>query len=259
MKLQFLGVGSQYSSHDLYHSNILITATSGHRLLIDCGTDAHFSLAERHIEPADIDAVYISHLHSDHVGGLERLALTRYFDKGKNPRPKLFGEVQMLDRLWQHTLKGGLECIGSRLMTLNDYFDCRPISENGSFIWEDARFELIKMPHISGPACRLFSYGLRIVPQGKDNNAIFFSSDSVFQPETLNDIAPRVALIFHDCETAQAHSQVHAHYDELKTLPENIKQKTWLYHYQPNPTYEPVHDGFRGFVIKGQEFTLIGD
>ena len=83
MKLQFLGVGSQFSGHDQYHSNMVITARSGKRMLIDCGSDVKFSLAECGLLPTDLDAVYISHLHADHIGGMEWLALSTLFQPGR--------------------------------------------------------------------------------------------------------------------------------------------------------------------------------
>ena len=83
MKLTFLGVGSHSATQQLYHSNMLLTADSGAGLLIDCGGDIRFSLAEQGIQAKELgralDAVYISHLHSDHIGGLEWLAFTCYF------------------------------------------------------------------------------------------------------------------------------------------------------------------------------------
>ena len=99
MKIRFIGVGSQFSGHDLYQSNMVITASSGKRLLIDCGGDARFSLAECGLRPQDLDAVYISHLHADHIGGMEWLALSTYF--AQEPRRlQLFGEQHLLELLW---------------------------------------------------------------------------------------------------------------------------------------------------------------
>jgi hypothetical protein len=61
-------------------------------------------------------------------------------------------------------------------------------------------------------------------------------------------------IIFHDCETASVKSGVHAHYTELLTLSETIRNKIWLYHYNPGALPDAKKDGFRGFVKKGQCF-----
>jgi hypothetical protein len=54
-------------------------------------------------------------------------------------------------------------------------------------------------------------------------------------------------------------SNIHAHYEDLCTLPVNAKQKMWLYHYQPHPHYKPGADSFKGFIKKGQEFDFTNE
>ena len=257
MKIRFIGVGTQFSSHDQYHSNMVITARTGKRMLVDCGGDARFSLAESGICPTDLDAVYVSHLHSDHIGGLEWLALSTYF-RQEAKRLKLFGEENLLGDLWNTSLKGGLECIGRKRMQLIDYFDCCPLKEGTPFHWEGIGFDMVKMLHIAGDACSHHSYGLLIETTGGEKNVVFITTDTLFQPELLDGISKQVDLIFHDCETTAGRTAVHAHYDQLCTLTASVKQKIWLYHYQPNPDYRPHEDGFQGFVAKGQEFSFPG-
>ncbi len=255
MKVQFLGVGSQFSSHEQYHSNMVITAPSGKRMLIDCGGDAKFSLAESGLRATDLDAVYISHLHSDHIGGMEWLALSTYFSP-ENKRLQLFCAEQLQDKLWNNSLKGGLECLGERCMQLADYFDCHPLQDNGAFAWQGLQFKLVKMPHVGGECCSSFSYGLLVEQTAQKDQVFFISTDTLFQPELLEKLAGQVAAIFHDCETTRLKTTVHAHYDQLCTLPASVKDKIWLYHYQPGSGYRPLDDGFRGFVVKGQEFSF---
>ena len=254
MKVQFLGVGDQFSAHDQYHSNMVITAGSGAKMLVDCGSDVKYSLMECKINPTEIDAVYISHLHADHVGGLEWLALKTYFG-GENKRLKLFCEEKLQSDLWHNSLKGGLECIGIKCMELSDYFDCYPLTEGGGFDWQGIQFELVKMPHVMGGGCNMYSYGLLAGTADKENS-LFISTDTQFQPGLIENIAERAALIFHDCETSAVKSTVHAHYEQLLTLPASVKNKIWLYHYQRDSKYCPHQDGFLGFVLKGQEFTF---
>jgi ribonuclease BN (tRNA processing enzyme) len=112
------------------------------------------------------------------------------------------------------------------------------------------------MLHIAGEQCRLYSYGLLVGAGTASGTSIFISTDAVFQPELLNRISRKADLIFHDCETSAYKTDVHAHYDQLCTLPATARQKMWLYHYQANPTYTPREDGFQGFVVKGQEFSF---
>ncbi|MGR3220082.1 MAG: MBL fold metallo-hydrolase, partial [Candidatus Anammoxibacter sp.] len=106
MKLTFLGAGSAFTTPEYYQSNMLISAKSGKNLLIDCGTDVRFSLNDCGINNGNvaekIDAVYISHLHADHIGGMEWLAFCTFFCKQPN-RLKLFIEKSILNRIWEHS------------------------------------------------------------------------------------------------------------------------------------------------------------
>lgn len=255
MKIRFIGVGSQFSGQGLYQSNIVITAASGKRLLVDCGSDARFSLSEYGMQPHDLDAVYISHLHGDHIGGMEWLALSTYF--AREPRRlTLFGEKNLLGRLWNNSLRGGLECLRMKSTTLTDYFDCQALTEATPFHWEEIKFKMVKMQHIVGTDCNHHSYGLLIDSAALGGRSVFISTDAIFQPELLQEVAATSGLIFHDCETISYKTGVHAHYDELCTLPAAIKEKIWLYHYQANPDYLPHVDGFQGFIANGQEFSF---
>jgi hypothetical protein len=84
----------------------------------------------------------------------------------------------------------------------------------------------------------------------------------MFQPMRVMSEYDNSDIIFQDCETydwqtGKSKSGVHAHYRELLTLPEEIRSKMWLYHYQDaRPLPDAKADGFAGFVEQGQVFEL---
>ena len=257
MKIKFLGVGSAFTSAEYYHSNMLVETSGGKRMLFDCGSDIRFSLGECGIAARDlcrgIDAVYISHLHGDHIGGMEWMALNMYFAE-KPRKPELIMEGALMEEMWESSLKGGLGCIRGKVMELSDYFSCRPEREGSPFVWEGLSCAMVRLPHVAGETRNIFSFGL--VLEEAPGRSAFISSDTRFEPELLSAIGERTAAIFHDCETCVPQTGVHAHYDQLKTLPSWLREKMWLYHYQPYPKQDPVKDGFKGFVAKGGEFVF---
>lgn len=251
MKLIFLGTGSAFTVGDgNYQSNMVLENDQKERLLIDCGSDARHSLFEQGLVYQDINSVYISHLHADHVGGLEWLSLTSHFDESCR-KPVLFISSDQVEDLWNKVLQGGLENMQDEKTSLSTFFDVHPVRRD--FTWSGITFQLIPTFHIHFGDKQIPSYGLQFEIHGK---LIFITTDTQFTPEHFQNIYKRASLIFHDCEIAQDKTGVHAHYDDLKTLDPAIKKKMWLYHYNPGPLPDARADGFAGFVVKGQSFDL---
>ena len=252
MQLIFIGSGSAFTvDRHNYHSNILLIPTHGNRkLLIDCGTDARRALDALEYTYADISDVYVSHLHSDHAGGLEWLGFTRKFDE-QCIKPHLYIADTLCDDLWHKVLSGGMQSLEGERATLSSYFTVHRIKGEQSFIWEDIVFSLVKTQHVFDGTTEVPSFGLFF---RLHNHHIFITTDTRFTPYRFADHYEKADLIFHDCETLSRKSGVHAHYEELKTLDPTIKQKMWLYHYGTPPLPDAVADGFKGFVAKGQTF-----
>lgn len=75
MRFASLGSGSR--------GNALVVEAAGTRLLVDCGFGPRIlakRLARLGLAPAEIDAVVVTHEHSDHVGGLAACAAAYRFD-----------------------------------------------------------------------------------------------------------------------------------------------------------------------------------
>lgn len=251
MKIIFIGSGSAFTvGANNYHSNMLIENDQGERLLLDCGSDARLALYEVGVSHKDIHSVYISHLHADHVGGLEWLGFTTKFDpQGK--KPHLYVSEKLLPDLWNKVLSGGLSSLQIEEATLSSFFHVHTVKDNNTFVWKKIKFQLVQTIHVISGFTLNPSFGVMFTANGL---TVFFTSDTQFCPNQLRDFYGMADIIFHDCETTSVKSTVHAHYDELVTLPEEIKKKMWLYHYNPGPLPNAVADGFLGFVKKGQCF-----
>ncbi len=248
MDIMALGVGSAFSMIN-FQTNLMVTSHNDKRLLIDAGTDIRFSLKTADLTYKDIDAVYISHLHADHVGGLEYLAFCSFFDPNKE-KIKLYGNYNVISAAWNNVLSGGLSSIQNRVMSLEDYFEVESINNNCNFLWEDILFTPIQTVHIMNGYSIVPSYGLMISDQDKDRT-IFVTTDTQFNPEQIKDFYRTADYIIQDCETMYK-SGVHAHYDQLATLSPGIKKKMILIHYNDNVDDDfrkrAIDDGFMGFA-----------
>ncbi|MBD3856147.1 MAG: MBL fold metallo-hydrolase [Acidobacteria bacterium] len=161
MKLMFSGCGGAFALSDQFQTNAVVMADDGSRMLLDCGSYAPLALHEQGVMVEHIKALYISHLHADHVGGVEWLALKTYFNP-KIERPKLFCDYQLMQDMWDKTLRGGLETLEGKVATLESYFDCHPVHQNKSFMWKDVKFTPVQTIHVLSGYRIMHSFGLII-------------------------------------------------------------------------------------------------
>jgi ribonuclease BN (tRNA processing enzyme) len=253
MQLLFLGSGSAHTvGADNFQSNMMLIADSGRRLLIDCGSDIRWSLARQGLSHLDITDIYVSHLHADHIGGLEYVGFQTKFDQ-RCQRPRLFVEASLASPLWNRSLRGGMGIISDAETQLETFFDVCRVAENKPFDWEGIRLEPIATIHVFSPRATVHSYGLLIEC---NSHRTFLTTDTQFTPGRLADCYSSADLIFHDCETGPTRTGVHPHYEDLVQLPDAVRGKTWLYGYPPGPLPNAPAAGFLGFVRAGQTFGL---
>ena len=248
-ELLFLGSGSAFTM-DNFQSNAIIKFSSGKRLLIDCGTDIRRALFDKNLTYKDIDAVYISHLHSDHVGGLEWLGFCSYFDPNCK-KPSLYIHDSLVDELWSTSLSGGMSSLEGVKARLDTYFEVHSIPKNKTFEFSDVVFQPVQVVHIVSEFSVEPAFGLMF---NLNNTNIFFTSDAQYSPSQIQVFYNKADIIYQDCETSPFKSGVHANFADLRHLDAKIKNKMWLYHYQDNFLPDALSEGFKGFVLKGQSF-----
>lgn len=259
LDIHFLGVGSAFAQEH-YQTSILITKRKTH-VLVDFGMDGPRALKEAGLTMADILNFLPTHSHSDHVGGVETLALfNRYVAQRHMGKIKLnciiTPEYQRI--LWDYTLRGGLEWNeeqpdGRRRLSFGDFFNIITPRWKTSMPREihtvkvgDLHLELFRTNHIPEQApnweASFVSYGLLI------DGRVFYSSDSQFDEDLIKYYAGRFAgsyIVtpehwFHDVQFFPG--AVHAPLVDLMSLGSSVKEKMTLMHYSDTWKKEDISE-----------------
>ncbi|MBN8726791.1 MAG: MBL fold metallo-hydrolase [Xanthomonadales bacterium] len=212
--LRFLGVGGAQSP-ELGSAAGVLELDGLPRLMIDCGAEALSAYLDHYGAPPP--AIYITHTHMDHVGGLERLFYRAWFD------PELRGTI----RIYAHAAL--IPFLQSRVA---DYPGV--LAEGGTDFWEAFRliplsrgfwsdglwFDVFPTRHHAP----MTSFGLAL------RGSFAWTGDTRPIPEMLSVHAANGELVAHDCGLTGNPS--HTGLDDLeREYPAELRQRLVLYHY----------------------------
>ena len=219
MRIQVLGVGGAFSP-ELGNSSIIIW-DKNKGFLIDCGYTVYPIIKEKNLIDK-IDKVFITHRHGDHAGSLDTFLYHKRFIY--NQKVEFFGVTEHLEYLKQ--IDPGFD------KDFDQYF----VDSKSKGITS------IPVNHSEGvPSEAFYNYG------------ILFSGDtreSLLETPQASD----AKIIFHEVSFNKVN--VHTSFEELARASDDIKKKTWLYHYgiQDEALYTAKvrQFGFAGFLKKDQ-------
>ncbi|MBI5017667.1 MAG: MBL fold metallo-hydrolase [Deltaproteobacteria bacterium] len=248
MEILPLGVGDAFAK-TLFQTNFLVRPADGEPFLLDCGQTASRAMARLALDPRLAGRVVLSHLHADHIGGLEELGFTGRFRWGQ--RPVLWVPRSVLPFLWDHALMAGM---GQRLRApdgqffeadLDTYFEVRPVVPAEPFAMGSVEVTAFPTPHTAGRP----SVGYRLEDRAT-GGAVLLTCDSRFHRRNLERWGDGARAVFHDCQLVSNGSHIHTTLDELLTLEPGWQERIHLVHYADE---WPVWEGRTGLMRFAKE------
>ena len=218
-----LGVGDAFS--DRHHGSSFLLSEAGFILAVDCPADYRKALQDasaaggRQFSAEDIGHMLITHIHGDHMNGLEGLALYKQRFEKKRLRLALTPEVRAV--IWDQRLAAGIgqrwDNGSIRTLGFNDFFEHLPLDWNKENEIGPFRIRLRRTNHLVPTSALLVQAGGR---------SFGYSCDTTFDPELIAFLEP-ADLIFHEAGAGGPHTT----YAELAGLPESLRRKMRIIHY----------------------------
>jgi ribonuclease BN (tRNA processing enzyme) len=239
--LRFLGVGNSHAI-TLGSSSAVVEWGDDPWLLIDCGPDTvagYLGIYGR--LPA---AIFITHPHLDHIGGLESLFYRLATRGAGGVPPRLYIPVPLLQIL-QRRLADYPNLLAEGGCNFWDVFQLVPVSER--FWHREMLFSVFPVRHHE----YLGAFGLAL--EGR----FLYTGDTRPVPETLNRFASRGERIFHDCGTTPNPSHTCVQDIRREYKPEQWRRMIF-YHYESEAAGRLIEkQGYR-VARRGERFDLSG-
>lgn len=212
--LRFLGVGNSQSVQ-LGSASAVIERDGQPLLMIDCGQEALSAYLARYDAPPQ--ALFITHVHMDHVAGLERLFYGTFFDPARRGKVKLYVPATVVPFL-HNRLADYPGVIAEGGANWWDGFQLVPVTRG--FWHEGLWFDVFPVRHHLPET----AYGLRLP------GSMLWTGDTRPIPEMLARFASSGELIAHDC--ALRGNPSHSGIDDLeREYPADLLARCVLYHY----------------------------
>lgn len=213
--LRFLGVGNSQAASVLGSACAVIEADGAPLLMIDCGHEALSAFSEQYGSLPQ--AVFITHLHMDHIGGLERLFFAAYFNPALRGKVRLYVPAKLLPHM-QSRLADYPGALAEGGANWWDAFQLIPLSQG--FWHAGLYFDVFPVRHHLPDS----AYGLRLP------GSFIYTGDTRPIPEQLALYPDPAELIAHDC--ALQGNPSHTGLDDVRReYPAALWPRLRLYHY----------------------------
>jgi len=216
LQLRFLGVGNA-AAHELGNASAVLEDAAGEPLLlIDCGPTVLPAYQARY--GGLPGAIFITHTHLDHSGGLENLFYRLACEYPQLPPPRLYLPAAIIQRLQQQLAEDPFK-LAEGGMNFWDRFQVIPVGEQ--FWHAGLSFDVFAVNHHGYRA----AWGIGL------ERYFVFTGDTRPIPEVLTQFAGRGETVFHDCALNANPSHTGAA-DLPPNYPPALRERLVLYHYE---------------------------
>ncbi|GAB6844475.1 ribonuclease BN (tRNA processing enzyme) [Methylorubrum rhodinum] len=222
MRLQVLGCGDAFGSGGRFHTCFHVEGRNG-AVLIDCGASALIAIRRFGVDPNGIRAVFVTHLHGDHFGGLPWLILDGQLVSGRTETLTIVGPPGLRTRLpaAMEVLFPGSSTAERRFaVEIVEIEPEHPVEAGG------VRAEAFPMRHPSGAPAQ----ALRLTVDGK---VVTYTGDTEWV-EAIIPAGRGADLMIAEGYTAERPVKFHLDWARLRArLPEIAPKRLMLTHMSP--------------------------
>ena len=240
LQLRFLGVGNA-AAHELGNAAAVLEDAEGRPLLlIDCGPTVLPAFLSAYGRLPD--ALFVTHTHLDHVGGLENLFYRLACEAPEGPPSRLYLPALLVPRLHQQLADDPFK-LAEGGVNFWDRFQLIPV---GDQFWHGGlSFDVFAVNHHGYRA----AYGIGLAGR------FAYSGDTRPIPEALERFAGAGETVFHDCALSPNPSHTGLA-DLAASYPAGLRERLVLYHYESTAAGDALRAAGYRVARPGDRFVL---